>query len=122
MAEQTYWQWLADAADAGHLYLSPEAAAKCDASCERYLEKLRLHKADARSLSVVKGYGDFQSGRDLAEIYSLKAAGGANSLESVLQSHIDVVLEMQTVFRKFFTITADNDQINASDLAADGPR
>ncbi|MGB7236462.1 MAG: hypothetical protein WBD41_10815 [Rhodococcus sp. (in: high G+C Gram-positive bacteria)] len=39
----------------------------------------------------------------------------------VLESHIQVVREMQVVFRKFFASTEARDQENAADLTNSGP-
>lgn len=40
----------------------------------------------------------------------------------VLEGHIQVVREMQIVFRKFFTDTGERDGENAIDLGKDFPR
>ncbi|WP_269455201.1 hypothetical protein [Rhodococcus sp. EPR-157] len=40
----------------------------------------------------------------------------------VLQSHIDVVEEMNVVFGKFFATTEAADDANATDLQSQGPK
>ncbi|RRQ28070.1 hypothetical protein DK926_09270 [Rhodococcus sp. Eu-32] len=117
-----YWNSLSDAAESGQLYLSPEAARKCDYACTDFLSKLSDHQLEAGLLADVKGLGSLPSGISLATRFSEKAAGGPNNLVDVLQSHIDVVMAMQAVFRKFFTDTADTDRENASGISAQGPR
>lgn len=92
-----YWNDLAVAVDEGQLFLDPEAAHHCDAACNEYLGILREQKSYAERLSDVRGMGSFDSGIALARKFSLKAAGGTNNLVDVLQSHIDVVMAMQTV-------------------------
>ncbi|WP_338890607.1 hypothetical protein [Rhodococcus sovatensis] len=118
----TYWQALAVAADQGQLYLNPEAARACSAACDEYIQKLEEHQRRASSLTHVSGWGDFDSGKDLERIFSEKAAGGANNMVGVLQSHIDVVEEMKVVFGKFFAATEAADDANASDLQSQGPK
>lgn len=119
-----FWATMASEADQGNLYLSPEAARKCDQVCEDFLSKLRDHKINAGTLAEVIGFGSLPSGVALAERFSKKAvdADGTNNLVDVLQSHIDVVMAMQAVFRKFFTATADTDRENASGISAQGPK
>lgn len=118
----THWQSLAVAADEGELYLDEAAAEACSRSCDEYIDKLIAHQKTAKSLSNIVGWGEFKSGQQLREIYSQKAVGGANSMVDVLQSHIDVVIQMQAVFKKFFVDTGATDDGNAADLGSQGPR
>jgi hypothetical protein len=120
--QMTYWQGLAAAADQGQLYLNPEAAAACSSACDNYIVELKKHQRNALDLADIKGWGDFDSGKELARIFSEKAAGGANNMVDVLQSHIDVVEEMKVVFGKFFSATEAADDANATDLQAQGPK
>lgn len=119
---QTYWQALADAADRGDLYLDPDAARACDSACTTYLQQLRDRQVEARDLAEVGGWGDFESGQQFRQILADKAVGGANNMVDALQSHIEVVLEMQAVFAKFFTSTTDTDYTTASEIGSNGPR
>ncbi|WP_338890629.1 hypothetical protein [Rhodococcus sovatensis] len=118
----TYWQALAVAADHGNLYLNPEAAKACTSACDNYILKLKEHQQSARDLANISGWGDFDSGKALQRIFSEKAAGGANNMVDVLQSHIDVVEEMKVVFGKFFSATEAADDTNAADLQSHGPK
>ena len=118
----TYWTSLAIAADSGELFLNSEAAAACSLACDDYIAKLKLHQTQARELADISGWGDFDSGKELQRIFSEKAAGGANNMVDVLQSHIDVVEEMKVVFAKFFSATEAADDVNATDLQAQGPK
>lgn len=117
----TYWQSLAVAADHGHLYLNPEAARACSEACDNFILKLESHKSTAKTLANVDGWGDFDSGRALRKVFSEKAVGGDNNMVDVLESHIQVVREMQIVFRKFFAATEALDGENAADLTQSGP-
>jgi hypothetical protein len=73
-------------------------------------------------LANTSGWGDFDSGKELARIFSEKAVGGDDNMVDVLQSHIDVVEQMQVVFKKFFTATDNVDETNAADVRAQGPK
>lgn len=117
----TYWQALARAADEGHLFLDAQAASACSAACDEYIGKLRGHQSKADELGNVSGWGDFASGKDYQRILSEKAVGGDNNMVDVLQSHIDVVEEMKSVFNKFFTATQAVDDATAAEVGAQGP-
>ena len=119
---KTYWQSLADAADQGHLFLNDAAARACSQACSVYIEKLIAHQHTAKALSFVDGFGDFNSGQELRDLFAAKAVGGEDNMVDVLQSHIDVVREMQVVFKKFFDGTNAGDEDNAAGIAAQGPR
>ncbi|MCZ4277346.1 hypothetical protein [Rhodococcoides yunnanense] len=118
----TYWQSLADAADQGHLFLNADAARACSQACSAYIEKLIDHQETAQSLAYIDGFGDFDSGQELRDLFAAKAVGGEDNMVDVLQSHIDVVREMQVVFKKFFDGTNAGDEDNAAGIAAQGPR
>lgn len=118
----TYWQSLAVAADQGQLFLNSEAAQACSAACDDYISQLVGHREKAKELANADGWGDFESGRQLRTIFREKAVGGDNNLVDVLEGHIQVVREMQIVFRKFFTDTEARDQDNAADLSGLGPK
>ncbi|WP_072806939.1 hypothetical protein [Rhodococcoides yunnanense] len=117
----SFWAAMATEVDRGNLSLSPEAAAQCDAACTNFIAKLEAHRLNAGVLREVKGLGTFPSGIELAQKFSEKAAGGTNSLVDVLQSHIDVVMQMQAVFQKFFSATDTVDQDNAAAITQQNP-
>ncbi len=116
----TYWEALAEAADRGQLYLNPEAAKACDAACDSYVARLIEHQERAADLAEADGWGEFSAGQQLREVFARKAVGGENNMVDVLQSHIDVVKEMQTVFRKFFVATEAVDEHSATDIGVQG--
>ncbi len=93
------------------LYLNPESASTCFQACTACLEKLRAHKIEAAKLSDVQALGNFDSGI-ASQRLSPRKRSGANNLVNVLQSHIDVVMQMQAVFQKFFTSTETVDPTN----------
>lgn len=118
----TYWQALAMAADRGQLYLNPDAAQACYSACDTYILKLKEHQESARRLVYVSGWGDFDSGLQLQEIFASKAVAGENNMVDVLQSHIDVVEEIKVVFNRFFVATNAVDEDNSAGLHAEGPK
>ncbi|WP_245819959.1 hypothetical protein [Rhodococcoides yunnanense] len=111
------WGSLARAADSGDLHLDVDAARSCDEACVEYLEKLYAHQGVALSLTDVEVLGSFDFGIALAKTFSEKAVGGANNVVDALQSHIDVVMQMQAVFQEFFTATA-TDTVGQDNAAA----
>jgi hypothetical protein len=121
-SQLTYWQNLANAVDSGNLYLNPTAAKKCNTLCAEYLARLDIHRKRAFELANVHGYGDFDSGKQLADMFSEKAVGGEDNMVDVLDSHIQVVKEMQAVFQKLFTATDDTDQSNSTAIGQVGPK
>jgi hypothetical protein len=121
MTARTYWQSLAAAAESGQLYLDQDIARQCNDTCTTYLEKLDERRKEAVRLADVQGYGDFEMGKQFAQILSEKAVGGQNSMVGVIDSHIQVVKEMQAVFRKFFNHYTDIDADTASDDAQTFP-
>ncbi|WP_037138787.1 hypothetical protein [Rhodococcoides fascians] len=118
----TYWRALAVAAENHQLYLNAEAAQACSAACDQCILKLRHHQETATALARVSGWGDFDMGLQLEDIFAKKAVGGENNMVDVLQSHIDVVEEMKVVFDKFFTSTNEMDAANAGDIQIEAPR
>lgn len=119
---QTYWQSLAVAADQGSLYLDPETAQACSNACNDYIGKLINHKEQAKELANADGWGEFAMGQQFRQILRDKAVNGENNLVDVLESHLQVVREMQMVFNKFFTTAEAVDQDNASGLGQLGPK
>lgn len=118
----SYWKSLAVSADQGDLYLNPEAAEACSRACDNYIKQLQLHKASAADLANADGWGEFAMGQQFRQILRDKAVGGENNLVDVLESHVQVVREMQMVFNKFFTTAEAVDQDNASGLGQLGPK
>ncbi|OZC58607.1 hypothetical protein CH289_01435 [Rhodococcus sp. RS1C4] len=101
--------------------MDADTARQCNQSCVNYLDRLDRHRATARQLGKIDGYGDFEMGKQFAQILSEKAVGGQNSMVGVIDSHIQVVKEMQAVFQKFFDQYSDTDTDNASDVAQTFP-
>ncbi len=94
------WQSLAVEAQAGRLRLDPDIARDLTAACDARLDVLKQTVYLARQLAKVDGFGELPSGVLLATKFSQKGSGGTNSLDVVLQQHVDAVKAMQIVFNK----------------------
>lgn len=94
------WQSLAAEAQAGRLRLDPSVAGDLAKACDRRLHELEQMSYVARRLERVEGFGELPSGVLLATKFSQKGSGGTNSLDVVLQQHVDAVKAMQIVFNK----------------------
>ena len=118
----SYWQSLVLAADSGDLHLDADTARRCDAACEAFLARLDTHIKRAALLADADGYGygSFASGISLANAFASKAVGAENSLVEVLESHVQVVKEMQVVFRKFLVDYQDTEHNNSTAIGQAG--
>lgn len=117
-----YWRQLATDAEAGTLHVTETVARQCDDACATYLAALAEQGTAVRVLAFVDGMGGFDSGKQLARKFSLKASGGNLSLDEVLRQHVEVVKAMQDFFRRFFTDVDAQDSDNASLICAEEPR
>ncbi|RDI65047.1 hypothetical protein [Nocardia pseudobrasiliensis] len=107
------WQKLLGQANSGQLSLDPEIGKGLDKVCDDYLDRLNtLMKSSAR-LRYLGGFGSFQSGKDLQAKFSKKAFGGDQSLEIVLQQHMDAVKTAKEVVAKAISNFVGVDQQNA---------
>lgn len=119
----SYWQNLVEATDSGDLYLNADVAQRCNAACEAFLAQLDAHITRVALLADADGdgYGSFASGMSLANVFASRAVSDGNSLVEVLQSHIQVVKEMQAVCRKFFVDYQDTEHSNSTAIGQAGP-
>ncbi|EHM23320.1 hypothetical protein [Mycobacteroides abscessus] len=90
-------------AQAGKLTLSlnTEEFDKLITACDVYIDALRDLRDNAVNVSVHPlGFSEahLDSGKQLAQAFQRKAAGGPNSAESSFLSHIDQVEEMKSLF------------------------
>ncbi|MEU6561748.1 hypothetical protein [Nocardia nova] len=115
------WQQFANQARSGELYLDDEAAAReCLAACDKRLQDLAATKNLVTLTERVSGFGDFDMGHALEGGFLKQATGEPNSIDQVIQDHIDVVKNMREVMVQSIRIITGQDvdnagQINASD-------
>ncbi|ANA96974.1 Uncharacterised protein [Mycolicibacterium phlei] len=112
-------------AQAGKLTLSlnTEEFDKLITACDVYIEALRDLRDDAWNLSVHPlGFseGHLDSGKQLAQAFQRKAAGGSNSAESTFLSHIDQVEEMKSLFIAVRSSIMQTDASNAHSFGEHG--
>lgn len=89
------WEQFAAQARAGELYLdSEEAARQCLAACDQRIQDLRDMARYVRQTQNVSGFGDFDMANDLAGMFEKQASGEDNSIESVINNHMEVVKDM----------------------------
>ncbi|WP_109529901.1 MULTISPECIES: hypothetical protein [Nocardia] len=89
------WEQFAAQARAGELYLdSEEAARQCLTACDQRIQDLRDMARYVRQTQNVSGFGDFDMANDLAGMFEKQASGEDNSIESVINNHMEVVKDM----------------------------
>lgn len=106
------WSTWKGEVEAGALAVDFEVASRLRGICGAFRAELEMALRGVESVSSVKGMGTLQSGIDLARKFSLKASGGEDSLEKSLNSHIDVLKEMEDYFQacvtRYFAAEAEN--------------
>jgi len=115
------WQFLAQEAQAGRLRLDPTVARDLTVACDRRIDELNDMMFRAVNLAKVEGFGELPSGVLLATKFSQKGSGGTNSLDVVLQQHIDAVKAMQIVFNKSIEGYTEQDSAMADTTKAIEP-
>lgn len=112
-------------ARAGKLTLSLNTAEfdKLITACDVYIESLRDLQYDAVSLSAHPlGFSEdhLDSGKQLAQLFQRKAAGGPSSAESTFLSHIEQAEEMKSLFIAIRSSVAQTDASNAHNFDQHG--
>lgn len=83
-------------------------------ACQVMRDDLIGMKSVIQDLVTVNGMGTLKSGQDLARKFSLKAAGGDDSLEKSLDSHIQAVTDMRDYFQNCLDRYESVDAANAT--------
>ncbi|AHH15076.1 hypothetical protein NONO_c02610 [Nocardia nova SH22a] len=121
--ETSKWQNFAGQARSGDLYLNDEAAAReCLAACDARLLDLENLRNTVALTKRVSGFGDFDMGRALEEVFKKQAAGEPNSIDEVIKDNIEIVKNMREVMAQSIKILTGQDvdntgQINSTDPA-----
>ncbi|MFH5206731.1 hypothetical protein [Antrihabitans spumae] len=89
------WARLQNAASTGELLLEEGVAAEVAAACEELIQGYGRLIDDATSLQSVRGFGEIESGVQLAQKFSRKAVGGHDALVDRLEEHIAIVTMIQ---------------------------
>lgn len=110
------WAGLKTAAGEGRLRLEPDAAQQCAAACDAAIDKLSLAQNELMHADRLEGLGAWDSGKSLARTLGVKVRGDKNSAFSVIQTHIDILLEMQATFRSAAAAYTERERENAGAL------
>ena len=95
--DQSLFLQLTQEAEAGRLFLEPDAAATCARACTNFIDVLIELKHRANTLLCKDAFGHLPSARALGQKFDDKATG-PGGLTEVLQQHIDVVTRMKNLF------------------------
>ena len=98
---QSEWAGLKAQAAAGTLRMEPGVAEACAVACQVAYQELNDHISEIRRATRVDGMGTWKSGVRLAQKFSEKADGAANSNSAagVLTLHQQVLADMRDTFR-----------------------
>lgn len=119
--DATLWKRLARDSASGVLVVDRQVAFDCAAACTTLIDELMSIRHSAHVLTSQDAYGSLGSGLALRDKFNNKAMGESDSLVSALQSHIDVVTLMKTVFENSIRAYEVQDSDNAQ-LIADTDR
>ncbi|KZM74651.1 hypothetical protein [Nocardia terpenica] len=119
-ADPAEWQRLLGQANSGHLSLDPEIGKGLDQVCDDYLNRLNGIMKSADRLRVLGGFGTFQSGKDLEKKFREKATGSDQSLNAILQQHMDVVKTAKEVVAKAIANFVEQDRQNSDRISRAG--
>ncbi|MFC9897480.1 hypothetical protein ACFVMC_27635 [Nocardia sp. NPDC127579] len=93
--EVAKWERFAAAVRSGELFLDSEDVAKqCLAACDKRVTELQDMTALVRQAQTVSGFGNFPMADQLVGQFKTQATGLDNSIDKVIQAHIDVVKDM----------------------------
>ncbi|MBF4998915.1 hypothetical protein IRT45_17340 [Nocardia sp. BSTN01] len=112
------WQQRVAEARSGDLYLDNEQVAReCLAACNKRIEDLQdLHIYALRAQSV-SGFGDFDMGHMLEGQFKLQATGDDNSIDKIVEDHIETVKNMREVMAISLARLTGQDYTNSSTLS-----
>ncbi|MFD0360477.1 hypothetical protein ACFQZZ_03325 [Nocardia sp. GCM10030253] len=111
------WRKVLDLANAGEISLHPDVGKGLDKVCDDYLDRLDAIFQLAGSVTFLTGFGPFPSSKALEEKFSLKATGADQSIDTVLQQHIETVKMAKEVVAKAMSNFVEIDQTRADQFA-----
>ncbi|MFQ6393503.1 hypothetical protein ACLMAJ_08630 [Nocardia sp. KC 131] len=107
------WGKVLDLANAGEISLHPDVGNGLDKVCDDYLDRLDAIFQLARRATLISGFGPFPSSKALEEKFSLKATGSDQSIDTVLQQHIEAVKLAKQAVAKAISNFTELDQTRA---------
>ncbi|WP_433600799.1 hypothetical protein ACQPXH_02990 [Nocardia sp. CA-135953] len=111
------WNRLLDQANIGALSLDPEVGKDLDKVCDDQIDRLNTVLDKIGNISLITGFGDFNSGKILEKKFSETAAGTDRSLDAVIKQHIETVETVKQVVAQAIANFVAQDQDRASQFA-----
>lgn len=96
--------------------LTHDAAERCAAACSKFVAEVLAVRDFVDNNAIIEGFGTLPSGVALNAKYTELTSGGAGSLTSTLQGHIDVVTKLADTFRRMGEQYAETDDAVATSL------
>ncbi|MFI2283030.1 hypothetical protein [Nocardia beijingensis] len=115
--DRSRWQFLADEAKGGRLYLDPSVAKECRDACDRQIHLYQDLRNDLLYMRNVTGFGKFECSDELANMLGAKAIGGDGDVDSALREHIDVLTLMRDTIQISVDRIGAQDDSNAQDTS-----
>ncbi|WP_072815726.1 hypothetical protein [Rhodococcus zopfii] len=116
----TQFERLTHSAEAGRLFLEPDAATSCSAACDQFLVVLEELKRSTRDLLCKEACGHLSSAQTLGQKFDNKAIG-PGGFADVLQQHIDTVTRMKALFDAAGKAYVETDAETRARIAAAHP-
>jgi hypothetical protein len=107
------WRKVLDQANAGEVSLHPDVGKGLDVACDDYLDRLDTILKLVDTAKLVTGFGPFPSSKALEEKFALKATGTDQSIDTVLQQHIETVKLAKEAVAKAISNFTELDQTRA---------
>ncbi|WP_280244478.1 hypothetical protein [Nocardia abscessus] len=113
------WSGLASRARAGELFLDDENAAyHCAKACDQRIADLQGMRRFTAGAENVSGFGDFDMADKLVGKFLKQATGDPNSIDQIIQEHIETVKNMREVMAISFKRITGQDIENATQIAS----
>ncbi|MFI9509421.1 hypothetical protein [Nocardia sp. NPDC052566] len=114
------WRGLLDRANAGELSLSLDVGKGLDQVCDSYIARLQSILDGMDLITEITGFGTFPSSSALQSKFRLKATGTDQSLDTVIQQHIDTVKLAKQVVAKAIANFSETGQQTAEQITSAG--
>ncbi|CCF66138.1 hypothetical protein [Nocardia cyriacigeorgica] len=114
-AEISRWQYLADQAKSGNLYLDDAVARSCRTAIDDQINVYTECLAGIERMANVTGLGDFECGKELGRLLGLKAfdPAGDGDLATALRDHLKVLALMGDTIQVTLDRLQEQDSTNS---------
>lgn len=114
------FQHLTSSAEAGQLFLEPDAAQTCSEACSVFIDSLVELSSITEDLLCRDAFGHLPSAQALGQKFDNKAVG-PGGFADVLQQHIDTVTRMKALFDAAGKAYVETDAETRARIAAAHP-